>query len=192
MKILILGLVLLLQQEDDSASVWRSVGSYEGVTSGDDRPVSDAQAELIGKTLKTDEALKECEDFEAADSVVGKLRFKRLWLSSDKTETVLAEAGTGCLRGGQGSNGAMWIVALNRARVTVLASPAGGFEGYVYSVPITANKGYRDVVTGWHDSAFEAGLAYFRFDGIRYRKLSQATARWDDDGKETIIPSANH
>jgi len=36
MKILILSLVLLLQQKDDSASVWRSVGTYQGVTSRDD------------------------------------------------------------------------------------------------------------------------------------------------------------
>jgi len=83
----------------------------------------------------------------------------------------------------------MWIVQLNRGRVTVLASPAGGFEGYVYSVPITASRGYRDIVVGWHLSAFEAGLAYFRFDGTQYRKLSQDTARWDDDGHETITPS---
>jgi hypothetical protein len=133
--------------------------------------------------------VKECEDFESADSVLGNLRFQRLWLSSENSETVLVEAGSGCLRGGQGSNGAMWIVQLNRGRVTLLASPAEGFEGYVYSVPITTGRGYRDIVVGWHLGASEVSLAYFRFDGAQYRKLSQATARFDDDGKETIAPS---
>jgi hypothetical protein len=188
MKILILSIVLLLQQKDDSARLWRNVGAYEGATPDDDRPLSAAQIEAIGKTLKTAKEFSECEDFESPDSVLQKLMFERLRISSNR-ETVLVEAGPGCLRGGQGANGSMWIVELNRGRVIVLASPAGGFEGYIYSVPVTANKGYRDIVVGWHDSAFEAGLMYFRFDGSQYRKLSQATARWDDDGKETIVPA---
>ena len=189
MKILILSLTLLLQQRDDAASVWRRVGAYQGVTSRDDRDLSDAQVEAIIKKLKTEKEVSECEGFESTDSVLGQLQFQRLWLSSDNTEQVLVEAGPGCLRGGQGSNGAMWIVELKRGRVTVLASPAGGFVGYVYSVPITTGKGYRDIVVGWHLSASEAGLAYFRFDGTQYRKLSQATARWNDDGKQTIVPA---
>ena len=83
----------------------------------------------------------------------------------------------------------MWIVQLNRGAVTVLASPAQEFEGYLYSVQASTNKGYRDIVVGWHSSASEIDLAWFRFDGIQYRKLSQATARWDDDGRETIVPN---
>jgi hypothetical protein len=184
MKILILSLVLLLQQKDDAASVWRSVGAYQGVTSRDDRDLSDTQVAAIRKKLKSDKEVVACGDFESADSVLERLEFQRVWLSSDNTQQVLVEAGPGC-RGG--ANGPMWIVQLNRGRVTVLASPAGGFEGYVYSVPITTSRGYRDIVVGWHDSASEAGLAYFRFDGTQYRKLSRVTARMDDNGKETLV-----
>jgi hypothetical protein len=187
MKILILSLVLLLQQKDDSASVWRGVGAYRAVTLLDDRPLPSAQVDAIRKKLKTDERLN-CGDFESVDSVLEKLRFERISLSRNH-ETVLVEAGPGCLRGGQGSNGAMWIVEFNRGRVTVLASPALDFEGYVYAVPITTSRGYRDIVVGWHVSAFEAGLVYFRFDGTQYRKLSHATASRDEDDKVTIAPS---
>jgi hypothetical protein len=188
MKILILSLVLLIQLKDDPASVWRNVGAYQGATPDDDRDLPDAQVAAIRKTLKTEKEILECQDSDSPDSVLGKLQFHRLKLSSEKTETILVQAGQGCLRGGQGSNGAMWIVKFNRGRVSVLASPATDFEGYIYSVPATTSKGYRDIVVGWHLSAFEAALAYFRFDGTQYRKLSQATARRDDDGKATIVP----
>ena len=188
MKALILSLVLLLQQKDDSANLWRGVGTYQGVTSRDDRDLSDAQVEAIIKKLKTEKEISQCEGFESADSVLGQLQFQRIGLSSDNTDQVLVEAGPGCLRGAQGSNGAMWIVELRRGRVIILASPAADFEGYVYSVPAASSKGYRDIVVGWHLSAVEAGLVYFRFDGTQYRKLSQATLRRDDDGKETIVP----
>ena len=78
----------------------------------------------------------------------------------------------------------MWVLKLDRGRVTVL----GRFEGYVYSVPAATNRGYRDIVVGRHGSAFEAGLTYFRFDGVQYQTLSYATATRDDGGKEIIVP----
>jgi hypothetical protein len=140
------------------------------------------------KALKKDKQVAECRDEESADSVLQKLRFERIQLSSSG-ENVLVEAGPGCLRGGQGSNGAMWIVQLGRGNATVLASSAEGFEGYLYSVQATTSKGYRDIVLGWHMSASESGLACFRFDGTRYRTLSGATIRRDDDGNETITPA---
>ena len=55
MKILILSLVLLLQQKDDPASVWRSVDAHRRVTSQDDRPLSGVQIEAIRKTLEKEE-----------------------------------------------------------------------------------------------------------------------------------------
>jgi hypothetical protein len=188
MKSLILSLVLLLRQKSDPARVWRGVGAYEGATSDDDRAVSRAQIEAIKKALKTDKQVMGCRDSgEPVDSVLEKLTFERLQLSSNR-ETVLVEDGPGCLRGAQGANGSMWIAQLNRGRITVLASPAEDFEGWIYSVQATANKGYHDIVLGWHLSAVESGLGFFRFDGTRYRQLSLATLRRDDDGKETIAP----
>ncbi len=188
MKVLILSLVLLLQQKDDPASVWRSVGAYEGGATEDDRPLSSAQVEAIRKTLKTDKEFMACGDSESADSLLQKLMFERLQISLNR-ETVLVEAGPGCLRGAQGANGPMWIVQINRGRITVLASPAEDFEGWIYSVQETGSKGCRDIVVGWHLSAFESTLGLFRFDGTRYRRLSLATLRRDDNGKETIVPN---
>ena len=188
MKILFLSLVLLLQAKNEATSVWRSVGTYQGARPKDNHPLSAAQVEAIREALKKDEQVGECGDEESADSVLQKLRFERIQLSSN-SEDVLVEAGPGCLRGGQGSNGAMWIVQLSRGNATVLASSAEGFEGYLYSVQATTSKGYRDIVLGWHGSARESGLTYFRFDGMRYRTLSGATLRRDDDGNETITPT---
>lgn len=188
MKVLVLSLVLLLQQKHDLDRIWPSVGAYRGTTVIDDRDLSDAQIQAITKTLKAAKEVSKCKDVESADSVLEKLTFERIELSSNH-ETVLVQAGPGCLRGGQGSNGAMWIFQLNRRGVTMLVSPAEDFGGYIYSVQTTASKGYRDIVRGWHLSASEASLAYFRFDGAQYRKLSQATARRDNNGKEGIVPA---
>jgi hypothetical protein len=101
---------------------------------------------------------------------------------------LLIEAGRGCARGGQGSNGAMWLIRFDGLKPTLLASPQEGFNGWLYSVEPKASNGYRDVVLGWHMSAFEADLSYFRFDGKSYRRISSATFRADDDGTQKIIP----
>lgn len=189
MKILILSVVLLLQQKNDSSNIWLNINAHQSVTFRDDRPVSAEEIAAIRKTLKTDKEVVLCDAFESIASVLGKLRFQRLSLSPDNAETVLVLAGPGCLRGGLGSNGAMWIVRLNRGRVTVLASPEEGFKGYIYAIPATSSKGYRDIVVGWHDSAFESGLVYFRFDGSEYHLLSRAKMKRDESGKETITPT---
>jgi hypothetical protein len=170
MKILILGLVLLLQAKDESTNVWRSLSTYQGANPVDDPALTATQIEAIREALKTDEQIVGCGPEESVASVLRKLRFKRIPLSS-KSETALVEAGEGCLRGRQGSNGAMWIVQINRGIATVLASSAEGFEGWIYSIQATTSKGLRDIILGWHVSAREAGLTYFRFDGTRYRGL---------------------
>jgi hypothetical protein len=117
MKTLFLSLVLLLQAKNESTSVWRNVGTYQRTRPGDNRPLSAAQVEAVREALKKDEQLAECRDEESADSVLQKLRFERIQLSSS-SENVLVEAGPGCLRGGQESYGAMWIVQLGRGNAT--------------------------------------------------------------------------
>jgi hypothetical protein len=107
---------------------------------------------------------------------------------SPQVKVLLVEAGRGCARGGQGSNGAMWLIRFDGLKPTLLASPQQGFNGWIYSVEPTTSSGYRDIVLGWHMSAFEADLSYFRFDGKFYRAIGSATFREDEDGTQRIIP----
>jgi len=188
MKILILSLILLLQAKDQSTTLWGNLHTYKSPGFSDDRPLSAAQLKTISEALRKEKYVAQCRSEESADSVLQKLRFKRIQLSPNR-ENVLVEAGAGCLRGGQGANGAMWIVQLGPGMATILASPAEGFDGWLYSVQTTASKGYRDIVLGWHISAREAGLGWFRFNGARYQRLSNATLKRDDNGNETVTPA---
>jgi hypothetical protein len=103
-------------------------------------------------------------------------------------KVLLVEAGSGCGRGGQGSNGAMWIVRFEGARPVLLATPKQGFNGWLYAVQASASHGLHDIVLGWHMGAFETGLAYFRFDGAHYTQISTAELIPDDDGNSKIVP----
>ncbi len=105
-----------------------------------------------------------------------------------RREVLLVEAGEGCARGGQGSNGAMWLIRFDGGKPTLLASPEDDFGGWLYSVQPTQSHGYRDVVLGWHMSAREAPLCYFRYDGKSYHLIGTAILRGDENGNETIVP----
>jgi hypothetical protein len=43
-------------------------------------------------------------------------------------KTILVEAGPGCARGGQGANGAMWIVEFHGSKPILLATPGQNFS----------------------------------------------------------------
>jgi hypothetical protein len=104
-------------------------------------------------------------------------------------KTILVQAGPGCARGGQGANGAMWIVELHGTKSTLLATPGRNFSGWLYSSQHTSHSEYKDIVLGWHMSAFEANLAYFRFDGRFYKVIASATLKSEGDGIGTILPN---
>jgi len=108
---------------------------------------------------------------------------------SPTRKTVLIEAGAGCARGGQGANGAMWIVELNGLHARLLASPKEDFSGWPYAIQPSGEHGYRDIVVGWHMSAAEADLTYFRFDGRSYRKIGSASLVDDGHGGSKIVPN---
>lgn len=105
-------------------------------------------------------------------------------------KTVLVEAGVGCARGGQGANGAMWIVQLDGKHPKILASPIQDFSGWPFSVQPGTSHGYSDVVLGWHVSVGKAGLSYFRFDGRSYRIIGRASLLTDDKGDLRIVPES--
>jgi hypothetical protein len=117
------------------------------------------------------------------------LRFEELSVSATE-KIVLVEAGTGCARGGQGSNGAMWVIRFQGDKFSFLATPEQKFNGWLYSIQETTSHGFRDVVLGWHMSAFESDLSYFRFDGTCYQLIGAATQLTDENGVEKIIPKA--
>jgi hypothetical protein len=104
-------------------------------------------------------------------------------------KTILVEAGPGCARGAQGANGAMWIVEFHGSKPSLLATPGRNFNGWLYSTQHTSHNEYNDIVLGWHMSAFEAGLSYFRFDGRFYKSIATATLKSDGGGNGTIIPT---
>jgi hypothetical protein len=113
--------------------------------------------------------------------------FERLPVSATE-EIVLVEAGSGCARGGQGSNGALWMFRFHGDSISLLATPQGKFNGWLYSVQQTTSHGFRDAVLAWHISAEENDLSYFRFDGSSYQRIGAATQLTDADGQEKIIP----
>ena len=107
-------------------------------------------------------------------------------------KTMLVEAGPGCARGGQGSNGAMWVVRFKDQKPVLLASPKQKFNGWLYSIQPTTNHGLRDLVLGWHMSATETDLSYFQFDGKSYRLIGTAQLTADVDGNAKIVPNPKH
>ncbi len=129
----------------------------------------------------------ECGD--DLEELIKGLRYEQIQLS-DNVPTVLVEAGAGCARGGQGANGAMWLIRLDGDTPVLLAGPDHDFNGWLFSIQPQEGHGYRDVVLGWHMSARETPLSYFRFDGKLYRLIGTATITWSDDGKATIAPAA--
>jgi hypothetical protein len=127
-----------------------------------------------------------CGDDPQSDLIKG-LIFSTIQLASGR-KTILIEAGPGCGRGGQGANGAMWIVEFHGSKTALLATPGQNFNGWLYSVQPSSHSGYNDIVLGWHMSAFESGRSYFRFNGRSYKPIASATLKSDGDNKGTIIP----
>jgi hypothetical protein len=120
--------------------------------------------------------------------LINGLTFKSIPLSGEQN-LVLAEAPAGCARGGQGANGAMWVVRFDGDKPALLATPKE-FNGWLFSVQPTLSHGSPDIILGWHASGSEAGLSYFRFDGKSYRSIGTATLQSDDQGNEKIVPTA--
>jgi hypothetical protein len=78
----------------------------------------------------------------------------------------------GCLRGGQETNASLWLIDTSAPRPRIIASPKENFEGWGLGIQPHTSHGLHDIVTAWHMSADDTLLAYFRFDGTHYRRLS--------------------
>jgi len=170
------------------SDLWQHVGAHSSAARQPQRvTLPPSQQKSIVKLLKARVSLDGWCDSAADDAWLNDLSYETI-PASPRVRVLLVEAGRGCARGGQGSNGAMWLIRFDGTHPTLLASPQQRFNGWLYSVEPTTGNGYRDIVLGWHMSAFEAGLSYFRFDGKSYRSISSATSRAAEDGTERIIP----
>lgn len=170
--------------------LWERVNAdWESIkTDAQDADPSPRQRESIAKLLKSQPAPWTCDEDEE-DEWLNLLRYRSVPLSV-ADEILLVEAGPGCARGGQGSNGAMWLVRLDQSGPVLLAGPEQGFGGFLYSIQPSVSNGYKDVVLGWHQGLGDTGLVYFRFDGTAYRQIGGATLSYskDDEGIPKIVP----
>lgn len=165
---------------------WEQVGEYKGANL---EPAKLSRPEMAGiaKLIVARGEGKGKDSGWYCDA--GELQQGAKWETiaiSTSHQVVLVEAGT-CARGGQGSNGAMWLVRVDGS-APVLLAPAGALGGWIYSIQNTLSYGYRDIVLGWHMSAAESGLNYLRFDGKQYKSIGSATSLRGDDGNTKIIP----
>jgi hypothetical protein len=184
--VLILAVMYSLASFPAQTDLWKKVGDSDPKL----RPKTYApsQAELV-RVKKALAARVRLDKWCGRDDRVWteNLEFEELPVSVTE-KIVLVEAGPGCARGGQGSNGAMWVIRFQGDKFSFLATPEQQFNGWLYSIPETTSHGFRDLVLGWHMSAFETDLSYFRFDGTCYQLIGAATHVTDENGAEKIIP----
>ena len=168
------------------ADIWKNVGTERAAQPKTVTP-SPQQLVTIRKALKAREELdvEGCGDEEP--NWVEKVLFRELPISETE-KALLVEAGAGCARGGQGANGAMWVVRFAGDKISFLATPQQKFEGWLYSVQPTTSHGLRDLVLGWHVGGEEAGLSYFRFDGTSYHSVAAAVLVFDENCAAKIVP----
>jgi hypothetical protein len=175
--------VALFSQQAD---IWKNVSTHRADQPKTVTP-SPQQLVTIRKALKAREELDVETCVGEEPTWVEKVFFKEIPISETE-KALLIEAGEGCARGGQGSNGAMWVVRFEGDKVSFLATPEQKFEGWLYSVQPDASHGLRDLVLGWHMSGAETGLSYFRFDGSSYHSVATAVRVYSEDGAK-IVPN---
>ena len=130
------------------------------------------QARLKALLLQTGTGWQGCEgDTSWLDNL------KVSQLPSVPRHGMLVEAGMGCARGGQGSNGAMWVVQWRNSTPILL----GHMDGWFYQVLPSQSHGLPDLTAGWHMSGAEFGLTLYRFDGKRYRRAAGTDVTCPDD-----------
>jgi hypothetical protein len=184
---LILAMVCLLAFFSPQNDLWQQVRGYSPLLLKN-YVLSETQLVGVKKALKARVDLDGWPCAEEDDpGWTENLKFEELPVSV-KEKIVLVEAGLGCARGGQGSNGAMWIIRFQGDKFSFLATPQQQFNGWIYSIQPTTGHGFRDLVLAWHMSAAESDLSYFRFNGTSYRRISTATTLTDTDGVQKIFP----
>jgi len=150
-----------------------------------DAPLSSGERAEIARTLD-DETLHDSftdqQRQEERKAVMG-ARVGSIGLADDGSEQVLVQ-GPALLCGATGN--CPLRIFIRRSGKLQLALEGGGG---VLIVRDTSSHGFRDVVTGWHMSAFEEALAVYRWNGAKYEQVDCYNAKFDlnDDGKAPVI-----
>jgi hypothetical protein len=135
-------------------------------------PLDDGQISAIRKTLMA--RVRAQQDgwcvVDDGESWLDDLTFNDVPLNG-RVRIVMATAGAGCARGAQGANGEMWLFQIQGQRLRFL----GALGGWGMAIQPTEVDGFRDFVTGWHMSAMETELSYYRFDGKVYKQIAKAS-----------------
>jgi hypothetical protein len=179
-------LVFVCSASAQTPPPWKDVSTAPVSRNLDPATLSAAQRSSLASLLRRHLGGWECggEDFR---QLIEGLSFDQLPLAPG-ANAVLVSSGSGCARGGQGANGALWVVRFYGVHPVLLASPDNQFSGWLYSVQPSSGHGYRDIILGWHMSAAEAGLTWFRFDGKAYQPIGSASLLSDDGENLRIVP----
>jgi hypothetical protein len=172
------GNILLAQETPRQKNLWR------------DFHFNQLAAERKGATLQSNQisAMK-----KAIDSRTGKNGLcEEGWMDNftydevplkAHTRVIRVTSGMGCARGGQGANGTMWLFAIQGQRPHFI----GLLEGWGTGIQPTMVDGVHDLITGWHMSAAETDLSYYRFTGKVYEKIASASAVSENGAEWRLI-----
>jgi hypothetical protein len=180
-------LVLIAVTAQAQSAPWSQVNPALDLPRLESANLTPAQLNSVGKFLRKYVAggAWDCSGDEI-DELIHGLSYSAIPVAQGQN-VILAEAPAGCARGGQGSNGAMWLIRLNGNKPIVLADPEDRFEGWLFSIQPTVSHGYRDIILGWHMGAFDQNLTYFRFDGKHYDAIGVAQLITDPDTEKTTL-----
>jgi len=175
------------------ADLWSRVSTQRDIHRIQPATLSTGQLESFARLLRKQKPddLWDCESSQMDELIKG-LIFETIPISENR-QMLLVQAGRGCARGGQGANGAMWLIRFtgpDGTTPTILATPEE-FSGWLFSVQPTMSHGYPDLVLGWHTGGpVEASLSYFRCDAKSYHRIGTASLLSDDDNQTAkIVPA---
>lgn len=176
--VLLLACVPLASQT--SPNIWMQVNpNYFGprlqsVQPSHARLVALAKAMLIKELSPNSPSAdnKEC-DLSTPAGLLRGLSFEEIPVAP-RHNVLLLEMQGPCAWGGTGGGGDMWLIRFDGTVPVILASPNKDFVGWLYSIQPATSHGYRDIVLGWHLSAGDYPLTYFRFDGKSYTAIGRA------------------
>ena len=172
------------------ADLWSHVNHHFDTSQLATAAVSDARLNAIRRLLRENRRSIgwNCGG-EQLDELLKGLTFESIPLSPSD-EVLLVESGGGCARGGQGSNGAMWLVRLSGEIPQLIATPKDGFNGWIFAIQPSTSHGLHDIILGWSLDVDSASLNYFKFDGKSYRAVGSASYTVDDDDNVRIVPNS--
>lgn len=78
---------------------------------------------------------------------------------------------------GATGNCSIWIFVRSRGRLKLVLATGGN----TFIIKKTVSRGFHDVATYWHMSAFEGGFGVYRWNGTQYESIDCYSAKFDLD-----------